>query len=185
MSADLDDTLNELGEDYRVLVEKLRSSSASKRVRRRRVFSSRQIKTIAAVLFASVAIGVSVFVKSGKEMSTRRGGGSIAASTVPSNPYARLLCIAHKQIVSEIIRTQNSDGSWQSDYLTRQNAAALRLSGECGVSYRKAVRYLRQKGLEPLTDEEFHTCQALAASKGRVCYAVKSKSGLNAGAMLW
>ena len=171
MSADLDATLNELGDEYRILVAKLRSSASDACIGRRRAFASLQTGRFAAMMAAALAIAVSVFVMMGGEGYARRDSAAPAVSLkVPSNPYARLLCIAHKSIFSEIIQTQNSDGSWQNDYLTRQNAAALRVSGESGVSYRKALRYLRQKGLVPLTDEEFFERQALAASKGHICY---------------
>ena len=58
--------------------------------------------------------------------------------------------------VAAIVRTQHADGSWDNDFLTRQNAAALRAaSGDAPrIAYRRAVRYLRAKGLTPLSDAE-------------------------------
>ena len=58
--------------------------------------------------------------------------------------------------VAVIVRTQHADGSWDNDFLTRQNAAALRsASGDAPrIAYRRAVRYLRAKGLAPLSDAE-------------------------------
>ncbi len=55
-----------------------------------------------------------------------------------------------------LIATQRADGSWENDYLTRQNAAALReaQTAESRLAYRRAVRYLRSKGLEPLSQLE-------------------------------
>ena len=49
--------------------------------------------------------------------------------------------------VDEMVATQNPDGSWQNDFLTRRNAAALRGIPAARVSYKKAVRYLNAKGL--------------------------------------
>jgi len=51
----------------------------------------------------------------------------------------------------EMIATQNPDGSWQNDFLTCRNAAALQGSGKqaAQIAYKKAVRYLRAKGLSP------------------------------------
>ncbi|MBR4604456.1 MAG: hypothetical protein IKO43_06405 [Kiritimatiellae bacterium] len=54
-----------------------------------------------------------------------------------------------------LVRSQSADGSWcGSDFITRQNAAALRGVSSASVAYRKALRYLRTRGLAPLTDEE-------------------------------
>ena len=51
--------------------------------------------------------------------------------------------------VSEMIATQNSDGSWKSDFLTRRNAAALKLSSDpaARIAYKKAARNLRLRGI--------------------------------------
>ena len=53
--------------------------------------------------------------------------------------------------VSEMIATQNPDGSWKNDFLTRRNAAALRVCGDpaARIAYKKAARYLSFKGLLP------------------------------------
>ena len=53
--------------------------------------------------------------------------------------------------ISEMIATQNPDGSWKNDFLTRRNAAALRVCGDpaARIAYKKAVRYLSFKGLLP------------------------------------
>ncbi|MBQ6137808.1 MAG: hypothetical protein IJI73_10615, partial [Kiritimatiellae bacterium] len=55
-----------------------------------------------------------------------------------------------------ILASQRADGSWTNDFITRQNAAALRRgeSAAAKVAYRRAVRYLRSRGLSPLSDEE-------------------------------
>ncbi|MGN0833378.1 MAG: hypothetical protein ACI4RD_06990 [Kiritimatiellia bacterium] len=47
----------------------------------------------------------------------------------------------------EMIATQNPDGSWQNDFLTQRNAAVLRNVPSAAVAYKRAVRYLRSKGL--------------------------------------
>ena len=61
-------------------------------------------------------------------------------------------------------RTPRSWRSW------RRSAAALRASGDerMRVAYRRAVRYLRTKGLAPLTDAEL---------KARGEYAARSRLG--------
>ena len=53
----------------------------------------------------------------------------------------------YRMSVDEMLATQNPDGSWQNDFLTRRNAAALRGIPAARVSYKKAVRYLNAKGL--------------------------------------
>ena len=50
--------------------------------------------------------------------------------------------------VQEMIRTQRPDGGWGNEFLTRQNAAALRVCGGEAAqrAYRKAMRNLRLRG---------------------------------------
>ena len=51
--------------------------------------------------------------------------------------------------VLEMIATQNPDGSWKNDFLTRRNAAALRICSDpaAQIAYKKAVRNLRLRGI--------------------------------------
>ena len=51
--------------------------------------------------------------------------------------------------ISEMIVTQNPDGSWKNDFLTRRNAAALKVCGDpaAQIAYKKAVRNLRLRGI--------------------------------------
>jgi ABC-type multidrug transport system fused ATPase/permease subunit len=58
--------------------------------------------------------------------------------------------------VEEIIRRQRIDGSWGTDFLTRQNAAALKLVPSARSAYKKALRYLRSKGLQPMSEAELN-----------------------------
>ena len=57
----------------------------------------------------------------------------------------RFTIVRDDKAVQEMIRTQRPDGGWANDFLTRQNAAALRLCpGEkAQIAYRRAVRNLR------------------------------------------
>ena len=86
-----------------------------------------------------------------------------AAAPSPATPYT-LALTPTPAAIDEIVRTQAADGSWANDFLTRQNAAALREVDATSVAYRKAVRYLRTKGLAPLTDDELHVLAARAKS---------------------
>ena len=51
--------------------------------------------------------------------------------------------------VAEMIATQNPDGSWKNDFLTRRNAAALKSCGDpaAQIAYKKAARNLRLRGV--------------------------------------
>ena len=61
----------------------------------------------------------------------------------------RLALAADGASIREMIRTQNADGSWKTDYLTKRNAAALKGSeiAEARVAYKKAMRNLRIRGV--------------------------------------
>ena len=169
MSADLEETLNELGDDYRKLVIRLRSLPEvdCRHIKRRGInplFGCASVKMAAASFVLICAVFSVFFLRPfSSEFESPKHQCSIQKT---SNPYVRSLCILDGTVLSEILKTQNSDGSWENDYLTRQNAAALRLAGEQGVAYRKAMRYLRRKGLLPLSDKEFAERQSLAAARG-------------------
>ena len=55
----------------------------------------------------------------------------------------------YRATVAEMIATQNPDGSWQNDFLTRRNAAALKVCGDpaAQIAYKKAMRNLRARGV--------------------------------------
>ena len=147
MTKDLDETLQELGPAYRAVVGRLceayapssaptaPASSCGRPVLRRIGFAGPCLA--AASLLAALALGV-VF---------RPAARSVRTPTA-ANEYA-LAQSRSEAAVAEMIRTQNPDGSWKTDYLTRQNAAALRLcaSGEAQLAYKKAMRNLRVRGL--------------------------------------
>ncbi len=159
MNADLEKTVGELGPGYRDVVARLRSSREVEPARvglkapvpgcagrapwgaARSPFSY----LAAASLVAALALAVLYVMP--------RGGG--AAAEVPLTVYT-VAYAPTEEALEAIVASQRADGSWSNDFLTRQNAAALRASGEdrMRVAYRRAVRYLRSKGLSPLTDEE-------------------------------
>ena len=150
MTKDLEDTLRELGEEYRPVVERLRrayapagcaqgvcipcaSSSAPWRV------------ALLAAAVAMVLLGVGVFFL---------GEDTSKVYTVRAADAAHeymLAIVRDDAAVQEMIRTQRPDGGWGGDFLTRQNAAALRLcKGESAqVAYRRAMRNLRLRGSRP------------------------------------
>ena len=163
MNGDLENTLNELGPEYRDIVARLRSArevEPSARVGacapaalvlapgawcRARTIFQRVGYLVAASL--AVALGISIFMQD--------------AANAPREPYAgaRVYTVAYaptEEALEIIVASQRADGSWSNDFITRQNAAALRASDDARmkIAYRRAVRYLRSKGLSPLTDDE-------------------------------
>lgn len=166
MNADLEKTVEELGPAYRDVVARLRASREVEPVRfglkdlaPGRASRSPVSYLAAASLAAALALAV-LYV-------APRGGD--AAAEVPLTVYT-VAYAPTEEALELILASQRADGSWSNDFLTRQNAAALRASGDerMRVAYRRAVRYLRTKGLAPLTDAEL---------KARGEYAAKSRFG--------
>ena len=151
MNADLERTIEELGPECRVVVDRLRAAAEAEPKRpavggRRPaagVFLRRAGHLAAAALFAAIAL--SVMLQDAPQAK------SFPAASVYTVAYAPT-----EEALEVILASQRADGSWSNDFLTRQNAAALRASREerMRIAYRRAVRYLRTKGLEPLTDDE-------------------------------
>ncbi len=162
MNGDLERTLVELGPEYRPLVSRLRSArevepSAVRSMPAARFPFRRAGYLVAASLFAAVAASVLI-----RNPSPRTLRPAMSVYTVAYAPT--------EEALEAIVASQRADGSWSNDFLTEQNAAALRASGESRmrIAYRRAVRYLRAKGLRPLTDEEL---------KDRCRFAAKSLAG--------
>lgn len=149
MSRDLDEQLEELGAPYRAVVDRLTSAYrpmapalaiAPARWRRARHLVAAGV--VAA--FGLVAVWLAGAQVGGAASRSAAGGVHVVSSAEYSLAYLRT-----DAAVREMIRTQRPDGSWKNDFLTRQNAAALRLcdSHEAQVAYRKAMRNLRTRGL--------------------------------------
>lgn len=156
MNADLDETLAELGPEYRAVVSRMTSAfDDAPQVRRgtRLPFLGRRAALLAAMLLVCLA-GAWLFPRA----------AAPAAATVPRSPYV-LAYSPDAANLAALVRTQHADGSWDNDFLTRQNAAALRAASadEARIAYRRAVRYLRAKGLSPLSEAELRARGALAA----------------------
>ena len=129
MNRDLEETLGEMGPEYRALVARLRAGGdASAAVRP----SWRPWLLAAASLLVSVGIAAVFFSR-------------------PSVSVLRPLDCPreYRASVDEMIATQNSDGSWQSDFLTRRNAAILRACTDPAsrIAYKKAMRNMRLRGI--------------------------------------
>jgi len=151
MNGDLENTLNELGPEYRDVIARLRSAREVEPSDTRvssfpRTEWRRRIGYLVAASIA-VALGLSIFMQD--------------AANAPREPYAgaKVYTVAYaptEEALEIIVASQRADGSWTNDFITRQNAAALRVSDDARmkIAYRRAVRYLRSKGLSPLTDDE-------------------------------
>ena len=161
MNADLEAQLEEMGPEYRAVVSRLRSArTVSPRapglkrmdMDERGGFARKLGYLLAASLF--LAICFALFLE--RRPVARELG------TVYTIAYAPT-----EEALGIILASQRADGSWDNDFITRQNAAALRnvSDAKTQVAYRRAVRYLKSKGLAPLTDAEL---------KSRGEFAVKS-----------
>jgi hypothetical protein len=158
MSEDLENTLMELGPEYAGTVARLRGArEAEPSGRAVRVLRLVRLKRFAcaAAMFAAAAGLLWVLGVDGTP-----GGGATACGEKCPNPYSLAFETPAGNALKEIKRTQNPDGSWISDHLTRQNAAVLRKFDVSSVACRKALRYLRSRGLEPFTDAEFRSYKA-------------------------
>ena len=149
MTKDLEETLRELGPGYRAVVDRLLDGSwpgAMAPVRRVRALPYAPLVAAAA---AAVMLGLCAVAL---RPSPSGRCGRVACYTVrvadAPNEY-RLAEIRDDRAVKEMIRTQNPDGSWKNDFLTRRNAAALALSTEpeARIARKKALRNLRSRGL--------------------------------------
>lgn len=158
MSEDLEKTLDELGPGFGDVVARLRNAKeveprSSFTVRARPYWRHAAGLLAASLFFCFVLVALLI---SDDEPSEPACADGIS----PSNGiYSLAFNATRGNAIEEIKRTQNADGSWANNYLTRQNAAALKKADATSVAYRKAARYLRAHGLTPLSDDEFEFLQ--------------------------
>ena len=132
MSMDLEETLEEMGPEYRAVVARLKTSLGAEPP-----VSTRPAKVVRGWLVAaSLLLVVCLAVP-----CLPRFSGSSHPS--PNAPHEYVMSI------EEMIATQNADGGWKTDFLTRRNADALKNCGDFAaqVAYKKAVRNLRAHGV--------------------------------------
>ena len=144
MNRDLDEQLNEMGPEYRAVVARLKAGGGAEDFRRemrdfRRGFTSYVFRLKSYLTAASLLVlaGLSVMFLGRKDVRQETGD----AADYGASEY--------RATVDEMIETQNSDGSWKNDFLTRRNAAALKVCGSpaAQVAYKKAMRNLRARGV--------------------------------------
>ncbi len=155
MTKDLEETLAELGPEYREVVNRLRAAYRAPKPFARpgepkaiphtgRIAGWSVGYLVAATFLIFLGIGLAFRPTQARRLA-------FAPQAVYTVAYA-----PNEAALAAIVSSQRADGSWSNDFLTQQNAAALRgAEGSAErIAYKKAVRYLRSKGLRPLSDEE-------------------------------
>jgi len=163
MNRDLEETLDELGPDFRKVAGRLLAArEVAPRTPRRPRFTVCEPRLAGRVRRAGYLVAASLFAAIALAMFLQRpASGAFDVRSAYTVAYAR-----DAASLAAIVASQRSDGSWANDWLTRQNAAALRdaQTEEMRVAYRRAVRYLRSKGLAPLTGDELRERGETAAA---------------------
>ena len=157
MTKDLEDTLNELGSEYRSVVDRLLSMPSAPGTTLSAPSTMHQaLGTRHYLLAASLLLVVSLAIWN--FTSTTLHSSLLPLHSSPSSaPAVYTVAYASDEFaLRAILDSQRSDGSWSNDYLTMQNAAALRKANDeaSQIAYKRAVRYLRTKGLGPISDAE-------------------------------
>ena len=143
MSSDLEEQLDEMGPEYRKVVARLKNAREAdfrretldmgRRGLMPEVFRLKSYLTAASLL---VFVGIGVVFLGRKDVRPEAQDSGFGPRE-------------YRASVAEMIATQNPDGSWQNDFLTRRNAAALKVCGDpaARIAYKKAVRNLRSRGM--------------------------------------
>ena len=145
MSRDLEEQLNEMGPEYRAVALRLRAAREAREDLRRETLDERRRGLMSKVFrLRSYLTAASLLVLAGLAIHFAR-----TLDFRPKTQDASFGAREYRASVSEMIATQNPDGSWQNDFLTRRNADALKLCGDpaAQVAYKKAVRNLRVRGV--------------------------------------
>lgn len=160
MNKDLAETINELGPSYREMVCEIQQSNWTTPSRRLKEGFRRACCRGAWGLVAAIALALVAIVVLRGNSSQK----SMAARINHSRSFDRytLALGSSPQAVDRICTEQLPDGSWGNDFLTIQNAAALRECKEAQAAYKRALRYLRSKGLKPLSRQELDARRTIA-----------------------
>ena len=141
MSKDLEEQLDEMGPEYRAVVARLRGAETAPPheallLRGGSVSLAHDRRWLMAASLL-VILGLSaIFIQSNNRTIEH-------SNNFPFGPRE------YRASVPEMIATQNPDGSWKNDFLTRRNAAALKACGDpaARIAYKKAARNLRLRGI--------------------------------------
>ena len=133
MSRDLEKQLDEMGPEYRAVVVRLREAREATQGIGDQGSGIRGWLVAASLI---LLIGLGIFFSTSQPLNLSTSQPAYGAHE-------------YQMDVSEMIATQNPDGSWKSDFLTRRNAAALKVCGDpaAQVAYKKAMRNLRSRGI--------------------------------------
>ncbi len=139
MNGDLARQLEEMGGGYLAVVERLKRAREVE-PRRMHVVLKRSPPALKAGYL--VAASLAAFVVCSVTMTVGRSAPCGAGEYFLADQRTR-------SAIREIIRTQNPDGCWKNDFLTKRNAEALRLAqgAEARIAYKKARRAMRLKGI--------------------------------------
>ena len=142
MSRDLDEQLNEMGPEYRAVVARLRGAQSAGFGQRTTDSRQRPLSFVLCPLSYLTAASLLVIVGLGVFFATPQPRNF----ATPQHPHG---APEYRASVPEMIATQNPDGSWKNDFLTRRNAAALRVCSDpaAQIAYKKAMRNLRTRGV--------------------------------------
>ena len=152
MTQDLEETLRELGDGYRPVVDRLLAAYAPPRSAAAQPEARPSGRTASAVAWGvAMLAAASLMAFLGFGLVFRSATPAERVYTVRASSAAheyQLAVVRDDRAVQEMIRTQRADGGWGSDFLTRQNAAALRLckGDDARLAYRRAMRNLRIRG---------------------------------------
>lgn len=151
MNRDLEATLTELGPGYREMVGRLRQTfepadDGCPRMGDRSRHTRHRVPMTPYLLAASLLMFLGIVVL----MRPRTESAAIRPAPLP--PSANEYLVAGRPGAAEIaaiLKAQNADGSWKTDYLTRRNMALLTdcASVEARTALKKARRNLRFRGM--------------------------------------
>ena len=156
MTKDLEETLAEMGPAYRAVVDRLVASeqAAPSAVGRIDGFENRRwgwgraayVRVAASLLVCAGLVGVFLATSARRAPADAPKVYTIHVATA-ARAY-RLAQIRDDAAVQEMIRTQNPDGSWEHDFLTKRNAEVLRTCPDAAaqIAFKKAQRNLRLRG---------------------------------------
>ena len=156
MTKDLEETLAEMGPAYRAVVDRLVASeqAAPAAVGRIDGVENRRwdwgraayVRVAASLLVCAGLVGVFLATSARRAPADAPKVYTIHVATA-ARAY-RLAQIRDDAAVQEMIRTQNPDGSWENDFLTKRNAEVLRTCPDAAaqIAFKKAQRNLRLRG---------------------------------------
>ena len=155
MTQDLEQTLQELGEGYRPVVDRLLAayrppSRVKPFVQPAERPSGRTASAVAWGVALLAAASLVAFLGFGLVFRSASPAEHVYTVRVSDAAHEyQLAVVRDDKVVQEMIRTQRADGGWGSEFLTRQNAAALRQcrGDDAQLAYRRAMRNLRIRGV--------------------------------------